>query len=82
VASTSEAMYFEAFGRMSAKLRYIITPAEKPIDKAKNALLVVLLRKAIAEPIPVASPAKSVTVNARMIALSTLCLSLGYEKTG
>jgi hypothetical protein len=36
---------------------------------------VVLLRKAIAEPIPVASPANSVTANAKTIALSTLYLS-------
>jgi hypothetical protein len=41
-----------------------------------------LLRKAIAEPIPVARPANSVTANAKTIALSTLCLSLGDEKTG
>jgi hypothetical protein len=82
VVDASDAMYAEAFGRISAKLRYIITPAEKPMDKAKKALFVVLLRKAMAEPIPVARPANSVTANAKTIALSTLCLSLGDEKTG
>ena len=51
-------------------------------DSAKKALLVVLLRKAMAEPIPVARPANSVTANAKTIALSTVYLSLEDEKTG
>ena len=51
-----------------------MTPAENPIETAKNALLVWLVKNAIAEPMPVAKPAPSVTRKASSSALSMFLL--------
>ena len=41
-----------------------MTPAEKPRDTARNVALVRLAKNAMAEPMPVARPARSVRVKA------------------
>jgi len=58
-----------------------MTPALKPIETAKNALLVVVVKKAIADPIPVAKPAAKVTVNAS-ISSGAICYQSSAKKTG
>jgi hypothetical protein len=51
-----------------------MTPAEKPIETAKNPLFVVFAKNAMVDPMPVAKPARSVTAKASRSALS-ICLS-------
>ena len=46
-----------------------MTPAEKPNENAKNFVLVVLAKKAMALPIPVDNPANKVRKKANMIGL-------------
>mgnify|MGYP007089951353 CR=1 FL=1 len=55
-------------------------PAEKPIEIAKNPLLVVFVKKARVEPIPVARPAAKVTRNAKTRALSMITFLMGKKK--
>ena len=44
-----------------------MTPAEKPKDTERKVVLVFLASKAIKEPIPVANPAKAVSIKANII---------------
>jgi hypothetical protein len=49
---------------ISTKEIYIITPAEKPIPKERNFVFVGFVKKAMAAPTPVESPASSVSKKA------------------
>jgi hypothetical protein len=61
-----------AFVSISVNDIYIITPAEKPKEKARKEVWVLFAKKAITPPIAVARPAKSVSPKAiRILSLVT-----------
>jgi hypothetical protein len=66
--------YEVASGKSSTKEMYIITPALKPKEIERNRLFVLFAKNAIALPMPVDNPARSVSEKANKTVLISMLI--------